>query len=162
MSRVCLYRTLHCCCRTCRAWAQDVTTPTTQTSTASGLTSQMWNLETTFSRFVTNITWHLASYTSILKTVPLDLSLICCIWHLFLLLLLILIFPLMVSTDQCQSILPGPRVRLQQQHCALRCSVHWQLRLFVRLSHVTVSVASQITNISLTSAVFCFNSLVFF
>lgn len=35
-----------------RASALDVMIPTTQTSTASGLTSQMWNLETTSWRFV--------------------------------------------------------------------------------------------------------------
>lgn len=45
----------------CRAWAQDVMIPTTQTSTASGLTSQMWNLETISSRFVRNTRWHLSS-----------------------------------------------------------------------------------------------------
>lgn len=39
-------------CVTCRAWAQDVMIPTTQTSTASGSTSQMWNLETTSWRSV--------------------------------------------------------------------------------------------------------------
>lgn len=39
-------------CPVHRAWAQDAMTHTTQTSTASGSTSQMWNLET--------ISWRLA------------------------------------------------------------------------------------------------------
>lgn len=55
---------------------------------------------------------------------------------------------LLSSTGQCESTISGPRKRLQQQHCALRCSLHRQLRLPVRLSLVIVSLTRQMTNIS--------------
>lgn len=42
-------------------------------------------------------------------------------------------------TDQCESKLSRPRVRLQQQRCTLWRSLHWQLRLRLRLSYVHVS-----------------------
>lgn len=45
------------------------------------------------------------------------------------------------STGQREPVLPGPRKRLQQQHRALRRSIHGQLRLRVGLSLVLVSVA---------------------
>lgn len=60
-------------------------------------------------------------------------------------------------TGQCKSTLSSPRKWLQQQHCAMWCSLHWQLRLPVRLSHVNVSNRSHVTNISLKFLVFSVN-----
>lgn len=66
----------------------------------------------------------------------------------FLFVVVVLLFSFLFSAGQCKSAISGPRKWLQQQHCALRCSLHWQLRLLVRLSHVNVSITCQITNIS--------------
>ncbi len=60
-------------------------------------------------------------------------------------------------TGQCKSTLSSPRKWLQQQHCAMWRSLHWQLRLPVRLSHVNVSNMSYVTNISLKFLVFSVN-----
>lgn len=127
----------------CRAWAQDVTIPTTQTSTASGLTSQMWNLETISSRFVQNTRWDLLR---LLKS-RLESHFIPDIWTLLALNSLFKFYWLL-STGQCKSQLSRTRKWLQQQCCALWCSLHRQLRLCVRLSHVAVSITSQLTNVS--------------
>lgn len=122
---------LYGCCPTRRAWAQDVMIPTTQTSTASGLTSQMWNLATMSWRFVRNTT---TSSQSTLKRVSfINIS---SFTNRSLTIL---------STDQCKSLLPGSRIGLQQQYCALWCSLHGQLCLRVRLSHVNVSTMSEVT-----------------
>lgn len=117
--------------------------PTTQTLTASGLTSQMWNLETISSRFVENSRWHLASSwdTAIWKELHFSGITLRALHVLFSFVFAAVLFDLCCfSTDQCKSVLSGPRVRLQQQHSALWCSLHWQLCLLVRLSHVRVSM----------------------
>lgn len=136
--------------------------PTTQTSTASGLTSPMWNLETISSRFVRNTRWQMSNTNPLERATCVeshclhDLSPYCLFsfvvgyWFLY---VECMLFP----TDHCKSPISCPRIRLQQQRCALWRSLHWQLRLCVRLSHVIVSIMFWGTHVSLTFLAFSVN-----
>lgn len=120
----------------CRVWVRDVTTPITQTSTASGSISQMWNLETTSSRFVLYAIFLM--FFSLLQIQQIVFLLLWYIADIF--------YVHFVTTGQCKSVLPGPRKRLQQQCCALWRSIHRQLRLRDRMSPVLVSVTCAVRN----------------